>query len=188
MCHRSSILLLLSSLLNFGVLIKTASFTTSTDNSVQNVLPSKILIADHERKLCVTKTCNETSKELLNSIDETINPCDNFYQFACGNFLKTTVLPNDTKQLISFKFLQNRIENRLYNHFSEESLPNDTNAIKQTKLFYKSCMDQTSSDVRGEYTHTYTHSYTHSYTHIGILIRFEKNIKIKFDRIQALDH
>lgn len=142
-------LLLLCSLLNFGVLIETASFI-QTDNSIQNLQPSKTPIADREPKLCVTKTCNQTSKEILNTIDETINPCDDFYQFACGNFLKTTVLPNDTKQLISFKFLQNKIEDRLYNHFSEEILPNDTNAIKQTKLFYKSCMDLAASDERGE--------------------------------------
>lgn len=142
-------LLLLVSLLSFGVLIETASFI-KTDNSIQNVQPSKTSIVVREQKLCVTKTCNETAKELLKSIDKTINPCENFYQFACGNFLKTTILPNDTKQLISFKYLHNKIEDRLYDLFSEESKPNDTNAIKQTKLFYKSCMDQAASDARGE--------------------------------------
>lgn len=147
----SEVSLLLGLLLCFVCLIETASFIQTDNNTIQNVQsPKTSIAADHEPKLCVTKTCNETSKELLNSIDETLDPCDNFYQFACGNFLKTTVLPNDTKQLISFKFLQNKIEDRLYNDFSEESLPNDTNAIKQTKLFYKSCMDQAASDVRGE--------------------------------------
>ena len=34
---------------------------------------------------------------LLDSIDDTIDPCEDFYHFACGTWLKTARIPEDSK-------------------------------------------------------------------------------------------
>lgn len=34
---------------------------------------------------------------MLESIDETIDPCEDFYQFACGKWIKKTRIPDDGK-------------------------------------------------------------------------------------------
>merc|ERR1712157_197289 len=36
-------------------------------------------------KYCETAPCNSIADSLLNTINPAINPCDNFYNFACGN-------------------------------------------------------------------------------------------------------
>lgn len=34
---------------------------------------------------------------LLDSIDETVQPCENFFEFACGNWIKKNRIPEDGK-------------------------------------------------------------------------------------------
>ncbi|OUM61163.1 hypothetical protein PIROE2DRAFT_12878 [Piromyces sp. E2] len=37
---------------------------------------------------CKTKECYEVSKRVLASLDDSVNPCEDFYQFTCGGWIK----------------------------------------------------------------------------------------------------
>jgi len=37
------------------------------------------------------------ANSLLESIDETVDPCENFFEFACGTWLKNTRIPDNGK-------------------------------------------------------------------------------------------
>ena len=39
--------------------------------------------------------CLKTAKELLKTMDKTVDPCQDFYLYACGNFIKNTKIPDD---------------------------------------------------------------------------------------------
>jgi hypothetical protein len=41
---------------------------------------------------CFTPECVELGNQILSSLDEDINPCDDFYKFACNKYLKRAIV------------------------------------------------------------------------------------------------
>lgn len=52
------------------------------------------------------------ASEMLKGMNRNVDPCDNFYEFVCGNFIKETVIPDDKvstfiQKLVSTSFTIN---------------------------------------------------------------------------------
>ncbi|KAJ8668492.1 hypothetical protein QAD02_010155 [Eretmocerus hayati] len=90
---------------------------------------------------CVSQECNDIASTILENLDPSINPCENFYQFACGGFVKNAIIPEgETK---TDAFVQARIYQRrwLRATLEEEVTQAESKVIRYTKTLYKSCMN-----------------------------------------------
>ncbi len=47
-----------------------------------------------EAPVCLTPDCAQLSALVLSGLDETIEPCDNFYNFSCGSWVQNTIIPD----------------------------------------------------------------------------------------------
>ena len=54
---------------------------------------------------CMTKGCVKTAADILTNMDESVNPCKDFYRFACGGFMERTSIPDDRTRISSFSVL-----------------------------------------------------------------------------------
>ena len=45
--------------------------------------------------VCLTEGCVVNAADLLKQMDRKVDPCQDFYKFACGGFIADTVLPED---------------------------------------------------------------------------------------------
>ena len=76
------------------------------------------------------------------NMDENVDPCDDFYEFACGGFVKKTAITNDETNMNSFNILNKKIEKQLHKILAKDIQPNDLRAFKLAKTLYKSCMNE----------------------------------------------
>lgn len=53
--------------------------------------------------------CLEAAR-LLQNMDESVKPCDNFYQYACGGWLERHVIPETSSRHSVFDILRDKLE------------------------------------------------------------------------------
>lgn len=66
-----------------------------------------------ERKTCLTPDCIKVAASLLNTADLTVNPCTDFYQYACGGWQKKNPIPDGKSSWSTFKKLWQENQNIL---------------------------------------------------------------------------
>ena len=44
-------------------------------------------------EVCLTEACVINAANILKQMDRSVDPCDDFYSFACGGYVQDTVLP-----------------------------------------------------------------------------------------------
>lgn len=44
-------------------------------------------------QVCLKGSCIYTASEVIRALDETQDPCDDFYEFACGGWIKNNPIP-----------------------------------------------------------------------------------------------
>ncbi|HEX3849414.1 MAG TPA: M13 family metallopeptidase N-terminal domain-containing protein, partial [Polyangiaceae bacterium] len=85
------------------------------------------------------------------AIDHSQDPCGDFYQYACGNWLKNVQIPADEPAWSrSFNEIQKRNELALKRILEEASKPGVTDPVTQ-KLgaYFGACMDESAADKAG---------------------------------------
>ncbi|UXI15420.1 Pre-mRNA-splicing factor 38A [Sarcoptes scabiei] len=104
---------------------------------------------DNENRLCTTMECVKTAASLLNAMDLTADPCEDFFQFACGNWVKKHVIPEDRSSLSTFEVMADDLQIILKDLL--EKIPNsaDNSATLKAKRFYQSCMNTQKIDEAG---------------------------------------
>lgn len=82
-------------------------------------------------------------------MDNTVDPCDNFYRFACGKYVNKTIIPDDKSQIDVFSVLTEKVQGQLKSLIEQPIKDNEIKAFKLVKNFYKLCMNQSAIEKNG---------------------------------------
>ncbi|NXA06969.1 NEP protein, partial [Sapayoa aenigma] len=85
---------------------------------------------------------------ILENMDPSAQPCRDFYQYACGGWLRRNVIPETSSRYSNFDILRDELEVVLKDVLQTPST-NDIPAVQKAKTLYRSCINETAIDSRG---------------------------------------
>ena len=94
--------------------------------------------------ICLTAECVQTAASLLGSMDRTTDPCDNFFQFACGDWNRKHVIPEDRSSVSPFDVLGDQLQIILKGLLEKPRDEKDSDISNEAKHLYQSCVNMTS--------------------------------------------
>ncbi|KFW91576.1 neprilysin [Phalacrocorax carbo] len=107
-----------------------------------------ILYVTYDDGVCKTSECIKSAARILENMDTTAEPCNDFYQYACGGWLKRNVIPETSSRYSNFDILRDELEVVLKDVLDTPS-GNDIAAVQKAKTLYRSCINETTIDSRG---------------------------------------
>ncbi|KAI2799808.1 NEDD8 protease nep2 [Blomia tropicalis] len=123
--------------------------------SVKGGGTNKIPAAQANRRICQTGACREAGKALYESINFTVNPCDDFFQYACGRWIEKNPIPDDKSRIGTFNKLDDQLNqemrtileddvnnNKNRRMGSSDQLEETAKSVQFAKQLYHECMDR----------------------------------------------
>lgn len=103
-------------------------------------------------KYCTSGGCVESAAFIQSSIKETVNPCEDFYQFACGGWLAKNPIPDNKIRWSIDSVLHDKnmlIQRSILENASMQQNVLGSVAEHNTYKLYQSCMNMTSINKIG---------------------------------------
>ncbi|XP_053378803.1 neprilysin-4-like isoform X4 [Mercenaria mercenaria] len=93
---------------------------------------------------------------VMGAMDMKVNPCDDFYQFACGTWVRQHVIPEDKSSYGTFTKLRDDVSVIVKSVLEESNADADPDAVTKARNYYKACTNEDKIEERGL---TFIHQY-----------------------------
>lgn len=96
---------------------------------------------------CETNKCLRSAVSFKLSMNRSVDPCEDFFKFACGRWQHHHPLYPNQKRTSRFSQTENSINFVVQRFLSATHNNDDILPVKQSKLFYQSCLNRKSEYV-----------------------------------------
>ncbi|XP_036203207.1 endothelin-converting enzyme 1 isoform X4 [Myotis myotis] len=92
--------------------------------------------------VCLSQGCVSVTSSILNSMDPRVDPCQDFFTYACGGWIKTNPVPDGHSRWGTFSHLWEHNQ-AIIKHLLENSTASVSEAEKKAQVYYRACMNET---------------------------------------------
>uniref|UniRef100_A0A8C4M1Z1 endothelin-converting enzyme 1 n=1 Tax=Equus asinus asinus TaxID=83772 RepID=A0A8C4M1Z1_EQUAS len=96
--------------------------------------------ADPSHSTCLTEACIQVAGKILESLDRGMSPCEDFYQFSCGGWIRRNPLPDGRSRWNTFNSLWDQNQAILKHLLENTTFNSSSEAERKTQRFYLSCL------------------------------------------------
>ncbi|KAK0143922.1 Metalloendopeptidase PEX [Merluccius polli] len=76
-------------------------------------------------------------------MDHEVDPCEDFYGFGCGGWLRDHPVPETSNSYGIYSWLRQHVNNKLKELLKAPSPPGELEAVTKAKVLYRSCINET---------------------------------------------
>ena len=98
---------------------------------------------------CTSSTCLEATSYLIQGLDTSVDPCEDFYKYSCGNWEANNVLPEGFGRYGTFNELATGNSISLMKALEGAVAEGDDGAVSKARYMYARCMDVERLKARG---------------------------------------
>jgi hypothetical protein len=93
--------------------------------------------------LCLTPSCIEISHAFSSGMNQSVDPCDDFYEFVCGRWIRTNIIPKGYSSWSTIRELAEKGLILLKNLLEQTPISSLFYAEQEAIKYYQSCMNIT---------------------------------------------
>lgn len=95
----------------------------------------------NDPNVCWSEACTSTAKVFKENMDASVDPCEDFYTYACGNFEKQNSLL-DEDYLSAMTKLQNEVRDFMIPRILQQSTKKEPTPVKLLRKFFSKATNQ----------------------------------------------
>ncbi|CAO1440505.1 unnamed protein product [Diamesa serratosioi] len=140
-------------------------------------------------KLCQSNECLRTATMLQQNMDFTVDPCEDFFKFTCGNFDEEHPRPDSQTSHDWFTERQGKVLRQIRKKLQMKTLKNQSSTdpypVEQARWLYESCLDNVAADNL-QYSSLFKYLNDYNLPKIPALIAKPNDTNFKFDWIKSI--
>ncbi|KAJ8320335.1 hypothetical protein KUTeg_001922 [Tegillarca granosa] len=99
---------------------------------------------------CLSRQCIDIASTLINAMDNTVDPCEDFFEYACGNWNRKNIIPEDKSSFNTFEKLYDELQIILKDLLEEPIKVEDSESTMKAKVLYASCTNMSAIELVGD--------------------------------------